>query len=230
MNFLQYLPYAMAVLTTILAIIFIYCRFHKSIFRSFGMKAITGVFFIITAMTAYLVNPSNPIYATLIVIGGLFGLLGDIFLALKSISPQHFKKLVGVGMLFFALGHVFYFISILTSTNITIYPFLIAIIPLVVAYFILSTKKFSSIGSIKIPALVYYYILSTTLIQSIFGAVDGTAMFSVVFMIGTCFFFVSDSLLSFMYFGGAKGRAYSIVNLSTYYIAQILIALSILFI
>ena len=230
MTFLQILPFIMAGLTSISAILFIYCRYKSSIFRSFGMKAFSGVLFIITALTAYLVNPSNPIYATLIVIGGLFGLLGDVFLALKSIAPQHFKKLVGVGMLFFALGHVFYFVSILVSTTITIYPFIIALLPLTAAYFLLSSKMFSSIGVMKIPSLVYYYILSATLIQSIFGAVSGTATFSVVFMIGTIFFFVSDSLLSFMYFAGAKHKAFSIVNLSTYYIAQILIALSILLI
>ena len=230
LQLIQLLPYMMAGISFIFAGALIYFRFHKSIFRSFGTKAIAGVCFIITAVLAYLANPSNPVYASLIIIGGLFGLLGDIFLGLKSVSPEHFKKLVGVGMLFFALGHIFYFISILTSTTISIYPFIIAILPLTAAYFVLSSEKFSSIGAIKFPSLIYYYILSVTLIQSIFAAATGTAMFATVFMIGTIFFFISDSLLSFMYFAGAKHKAFSIVNLSTYYIAQVQISLSIMFI
>ncbi|MEG1806162.1 MAG: lysoplasmalogenase family protein, partial [Clostridia bacterium] len=148
----------------------------------------------------------------------------------KGIAPEHFKKLVAVGMTYFGLGHVFYFAAILVSTEIYPLSFLISLAFVAVAFFGLSTKRFANIGKMKYVCLGYYYILATTLLQSLFAAIYSDGIFATIFFIGTCFFFVSDTLLSFMYFGGAKGKAVSIINLSTYYTAQLLIAMSILFI
>lgn len=227
---MEFLPYIFCGVTTIFACIFMFFRQKNSKFRTLGFKATAGVFFIMTALMANLNNSANPVYATLIICGGVFGVMGDVFLALKGIAPEHFKKLVAVGMLYFAFGHVFYFVAVLVSTEISLYSFLIGLIFVAIALIAFNTKRFERMGKMKIPCLVYYYVLSITLIQALFGMLASMQTFSIIFFVGTLFFFISDTLLSFMYFGGAKGKAVSIVNLSTYYVAQLLIALSILFI
>lgn len=229
-TFSSILPWVFFALTLVSAIVFMYFRQIESKFRAMGFKAFTGVLFVITAIFSYYSVGNSSIYATMIIIGGLFGVMGDVFLALKAIAPEHFKRLVAVGASYFGLGHIAYFIAIMLSTKFTPWTFVIAIGFALFAYFGLSSKKFNKIGSFKWVCIGYYYILSATLIQAIFGVINASATYAVIFAIGTAFFFISDTLISFMYFGNMKSHKSSIINLSTYYIAQLLIAISILFI
>jgi hypothetical protein len=67
--------------------------------------------------------------------------------------------------------------------------------------------------------------------QSLFLAIDSQfSLFSVVLMSGALLFGISDLLLAPIYFKGEKRVSFVIANLATYYLAQLLIAISILFI
>lgn len=227
----EILPYILCIATVLNAVIFIIFRQLKSKYRTLGFKALSGVFFTLTALFALYQNtdPSKSLYGTFIVASCIFGLLGDVFLALKAISPEHFKKLVGVGMGYFAIGHLFLLFAILAISNLTILPFILSLILALIIYFILSTKKFEQIGSMKLPSTLYYFILSSVLFQSIFTAYAMPQPYVLIFMTGAIFFFISDTLLSFIYYANAKSTKMSILNLSTYYIAQLLISISIMF-
>ena len=69
--------------------------------------------------------------------------------------------------------------------------------------------------------------------QELFGTCEGWEVISVVIVVGALLFITSDLLLGFMIarekgFGKAPKRSLRIINIYTYYIAQIVLALSIL--
>ncbi|MEG1806438.1 MAG: hypothetical protein RR327_08635, partial [Clostridia bacterium] len=76
MTTLQILPYIFCGLTVVFACVFMAFRQMNSKFRTLGFKATAGVFFILTALFSYLNNNGDPLFATLVVCGGLFGLMG----------------------------------------------------------------------------------------------------------------------------------------------------------
>lgn len=226
MNF----AYTLAGITCILATIFIICRVNKSLMRSLVFKTLAGIGFVATALSSMFIADKSSIYALLCVFGLVMGLCGDIFMQFKYLDRSNYRKFLVLGMSFFALGHFFFFVALYTISEISVYPFIGAAVMTFVAAFALRTKRFEKIGKLKAVGCAYYFFLSAILFQAIFAYVYNKSTLTLFFLVGAIFFFVSDTVLSFIYFGGANRRRFTVLNLSTYYIAQLAIALSILYI
>lgn len=217
-------------ITVLFAVVFIFFRLKKLILPQLIFKTMTGLGFVFTAIYASFYNGANPLYCALIISGAVFGLMGDIFLQLKYLEQSYFKQFLMLGMGFFAIGHFFYFAALSITSTLSIYPFLGAVVMVIFCYVGLSTKRFEKVGKIKPYACLYYFVLSVTLFQSVFAFVYGNSTSSLLFLIGASLFFLSDTILAFIYFARADRRRFTIINLTTYYLAQLSIALSILFI
>lgn len=216
---------------------FLFFRVKKTDVKSLMFKAITSVMFILTGVFLTIGKPS--LYSGLIVAGLTCGILGDIWLDMKFMYKNDEKFLTNAGFISFSFGHFFYIAAIIAGAApsfkaIALLPSLgIAVIAGCAVYF---GEKLMQLhyGSYKIISTLYGALLFFTTVFSLFACIfsgfsQNKHLFT--FFVGGVLFVISDLILSGTYFGEGKNRPVDIVtNHVSYYLAQFVIASSILFI
>ena len=148
--------------------------------------------------------------------GLVFACLGDLFLI------DFFE----IGVIFFALGHVFYFISFCMIQKFSIKDLLpCGILAIFCAVIILFYPNFDFDG-MQLLILIYALIISCMVGKSTSNYLKTKSTKDLIVMIGSIMFFLSDFFLLFRLFAG-WGRVGSILCLTFYYPAQFILALSI---
>lgn len=203
-------------------------------------KAICSVLFIFTCIVGQILTNlevDKSIFYFLIM-GLVFGMLGDIFLELKYVFTDHDEEFTNSGFIAFLVGHVFFILGIIFNflKERTIWAFVLplafgAIITLMVV--LLEKPLKMEYGKYKtitiIYSLVLFYFVGMAGYLAIINHFQVTSI-NLLF-IGSCLFGLSDLVLSQTYFGKDHNKPLdSIINISLYYAAQILIAGSIFFI
>lgn len=203
---------------------------HKN-FRGI-FKTITSILFVTIAISGYLEKSNNFIYFIFILLGLLFSLFGDIFLIFKNEDKNHISKYFIYGLLSFSLAHVFFSIGFIYLSNFSfdtiIFTFLLAF---VVLFILKSIKKLDFKDSFYYVAF-YSVVISFMFIQSLnlYFSNNFYNPYVIWITIGALLFVLSDLILSFDYFYKDCSKFIAVLNLLIYYIAQLLIALSILYI
>ncbi len=179
---------------------------------------------------------SSPL-CPFVLLGLVFGLLGDIWLDLKYVFPEKDEIFTYSGFCVFGIGHVFYITGLLLSFRPAGRP-LYVVIPLLLAVLlsfgnVLMEKPMRlHFGKLKPTVIVYGALLFSTLLLS--GSLALSRAWREVplnlFFAGAVLFAVSDLILSGTYFGVGKERAIDLtLNYVTYYTGQFLIASSLVF-
>ena len=173
--------------------------------------------------------PSIPI-ALLFVAGLVSGLLGDVTLALRPLRPiEENQTIILSGIVFFSIGHVFYFGALLLYGEFQILSIVFSVVVSAIIYLMSKVLKFQ-MGKLMIPSMVYSFLIFLMIGQVLFLKIYGDAnVYLDVLLIGALLFGVSDLILAPIYFKGEIRKRFIISNLVTYYFAQMLIAFSILF-
>lgn len=157
-------------------------------------------------------------FCIILFVGLVSAMLGDILLEIEFI--------VGAG--FFALGHVFFFVSYCTLVKFNwkdlIYGTCI-FVPCVLFITLATMFTFESI-LMEIVCVVYAIIISLMVGKAIANFVKEHSVLNLIILIGSVLFIVSDFMLLLEIFGGF-GRVAGILCLSTYYPAEIMLAFSI---
>lgn len=225
----------------VILIAFLMARKDGANIKAVILKSLTSVAFMSIAVSSFLAADVNMSFGYFVIIGLLFGLLGDIWLDLKFIYKEDNDAFTFAGFCVFAVQHVFLIVGLLINyadwTNTM--GVLHAIIPIVVGMgagilnvmFLekpmkLEYGKFKAITGIYGGILISMTILSVSLAAYWdFGVNTLNLMFA-----GAIPFLLSDLILSGTYFGEGKNRPIDVItNHATYYIGQFLIALSLLF-
>lgn len=233
----------------ILLTIFLIDKCHKYSVRATFFKMLASVCFVGVAVCGWFYSSKENmnIFGIFVIMGLLFGLLGDILLDYKYVFKEEDIIFTKLGFLVFGIGHIIYITGMLLSFNkynpvwmssvpkmITplhiILPILFAII-FVLGVIVLEKPMKNTYGKFKPIVLAYSFILSLML-----GIGLSLALFhkftnwTLNFMaIGGVLFIISDLILSGTYFGVGKERPIDIVtNTVTYYFAQFFIAFSLL--
>ncbi|MDE6583108.1 MAG: lysoplasmalogenase, partial [Clostridia bacterium] len=218
----------------VFCVLFCWFRAKEANVYSLLLKIISSVCFILSGIFA-VISTKDLSISLYIVVGLVFGLVGDILLDLKIMYPQDDQQYFNAGTVAFMFGHIFYFLATINFNYLNaqqIFPWnlLISIsvaVLITLAIMLLSKPLKINFGKSLIISAIYCFVLSLMLCYSI-----SVAIYLPIFWIfagGMFMFFVSDLVLSMQYFGGKTSKVLIYVNHITYYIAQIMLAISILF-
>ena len=155
-----------------------------------------------------------------------FGLLGDIFLLL----PRRFFL---IGLAFFLIGHAMYIGGLWFSPLELGLRYAVLVVPLVALLFLVAPHILGSMREkeytrrMRVPVLIYMLIISamvfyagSTLLRD-----DWQYPISLLALLGSIFFFCSDTMLAFREFVRPFTRARFWVRI-TYHMGQILLTLA----
>lgn len=181
-------------------------------------KTVLSLLFIITAISQiHLLQP----YTLFIIIGLLFCLGGDVFLAL----PQN--RMFFFGLVSFLLGHVCYvigFVWIAGPNKMTLIGVVVTILLGVLVYVWLKPH----LGSMKKPVIAYILVISLMFIGawSVLGMPQQPFTARLLIFVGAASFYISDIFVARDRF--VKNAFINrLLGLPLYYMAQFMIAFSI---
>lgn len=200
----------LAVIALASAIITICAKTFKNNSLQYVFKPLTMAAIILTAA----LNVSAPplFYQTMIITGLIISTVGDVFL----VDSKRFVQ----GLSSFLLAHICFAAAFSSPPNFPALPFYLLYAAL--AFFILR----KNLGKLKIPVFVYTLAVTTMSWLALSRYLELNDDKTLLAFVGTIFFVVSDSLLAFNKFKSSFSFA-EIFILSTYFIAQWLIALSV---
>lgn len=219
--------------------LFVVLELKKQWLYAMFIKGAASFLFVFTALVAIaertmtgVLFPEDPdIKVSLLFVGGLVaGLLGDVALALRPLRPAtENKTIIASGIACFSVGHVFYLAALLLVGGFQweALPFAVVVTGLV--YGMSRLMKFQ-MGWLTAPTFFYSFLIFWMVGQAIFVRMEtGNMVFLNLAVAGAMLFGVSDLILAPIYFKGMTRPFMIAANLLTYYAAQILLALSLLF-
>ena len=208
------------------------CNKKRSVLGVY-IKNLTSIFFLLTTVTSAFNNTGYADiwkYALLIVMGGVFGLMGDIYLDQKWLYTEHKDQYLNMGFISFGIGHFFYMAAMYIHAGFVAKDMLIPVaIGAVIALgnLVLEKPTQQKFGKFKAIVTVYGLILGTMAGTALMAYIKTKQPAFLVYTIGAVFFLLSDLILSPMYFGEGKNTPVNFVlNHTTYYVGQYMIAFS----
>lgn len=211
--------------------------------RAYTLKAVylkTLVSMLFVAVAVYgafrAAGAGDRLLCPFVLMGLLFGLLGDIWLDLKYVFPEKKDPLTYAGFAVFGVGHVFYVAGLLLTWAPQGKPLLVLLSLLLALLMsagnaLLEKPMGLCFGKMKPTVIVYGFLLFATL--SVSGTLlivhRGSIPALNLFFAGAVLFTLSDLVLSGTYFGKGRERPIDLaLNYLTYYPGQFLIASSLL--
>lgn len=187
-----------------------------------AVKATTSIFFVLLGLVnlSYVILAKQPLKFPIIMAVGLcFAMLGDILLNIEFI----------VGALFFAIGHIWFFIAynFLQKFKLTDFNYGLAIF--VPAIIFILCMPFLDFGGLLMQVIVVFYALIISLMvgKSIANLVQQPNCQNILIVIGSILFFFSDLMLLLNVFGNLS-PVFDVLCLATYYPAECILATAIL--
>lgn len=211
--------------------------------QSLLFKMISATLFVLCGVFAMKASGNNTSYATLIIIGLVFGWLGDYFL--HSLKDRMVEFIIGV--IAFLIGHIFYIAAFYHALKtlepdaklINWYDFAtVGVVLALVMIYVVVGKLYQKKGPMVIGLLLYGIFLTAMVVKAAlymyaewnYGINDTMIPAILTVGIGSVFFFLSDFSLFLILTGDDAKRGMRIFNIVTYFIAQILLACTILFV
>ena len=222
------LCYVLAVFTVVFAVGCILFRSKNKAFEGMLCKFMASFGFISVAVVGYCMNPHDTYYFCFVCFALMFGFFGDVLLGIKEIAPTFKGRLVPLGTLYFLVGHVFYLIAFINKSGFNAAALAVGIFGALAAFAMMKLIKMK-VDKKLAPLLIFYYGMliykAASAAVSAFVSADAS---SIIAFVGACLFVISDTCLAFLYFTPVKRKnIWVMVELSTYYPAQILLAMSV---
>lgn len=210
--------------------------------KSFICKMICATMFLSVGLLAFFYTGNDSEFAKFLIIGLASSWVGDLFLHVKQGSKVTF----GIGMAFFAAAHVLYLISYSKATSLyfpdnslfTIPEIISAIVIVALLYFTFNKKWHFTFSAPIIAVFVIYGLILATMfvkatsfgIQYIVAGNPVAGGLSLAF--GGALFFASDISLVTIIIDEELKKNYRLkdFNIGSYFLAQTLLALSVLFV
>ena len=214
--------------------VFCFARTRKNHYLTLTFKTLASLGFVSLAIFSPFLNGSKFTLANaFLILGAVFGLLGDIVLDIYYSKDN--EGFLYMGFASFALGHFSYIAAIFNmakrlnfviKVSNLIYALALALI--ISAIIILGCKILElNFGNLTLTTDIYTCILCFITIFS--WIVTTLNPLFITMAIGFSLFLISDGVLSFIYFGTKRNsHLFQIINHTLYYVAQLLICVTIL--
>ncbi len=227
-------------------IVFHYCAIKRGPRSEVISKGIASLIFVVIGCLVFPMSCDNGEMACTfqvgIIAGLVFGMIGDILLALRNINKSKRSGFILSGICAFALGHLSY-LAVIALNMMAILPdalIWLGILPVILGILFgfgllkISPKLNLEFGKLKPGVFFYGSLIGCMLCTAILTAVTATMQglfvsLYIVPAIASVLFVSSDSLLSKSYFdkSGEITSAKLIIAIHvTYYLAQYLFAIS----
>lgn len=203
-------------------------RRKNKAFEGMLCKFMASFGFISVAVVGYSLNPVNTYFFCLVCFALLFGFCGDILLGIKEVAPTFRGRLVPLGLLYFLVGHIFYLCAFISMSKFSLSALIFGVAFGIAGFIAVGVLKMKADGKMRVVLSVYYATLAFKAASAFYLAfTGGQAAFWSAFA-GAVLFIISDTCLAFLYFTPVKKKnVFVTVELSTYYTAQILLAMSV---
>lgn len=223
--------------------IFIRSQWPDKCVKSFVWKVISASLFVGYGVYLMFAGDSTDVtFSKYMVIGLSLGWLGDVLLHLTALKKDPSKVFEGasfvLGLIAFLVGHIFYVLAYINAlkelgkwNSGTIKTIIIIVAVMLVGFVVAQLIVKLKLGIAVVPVALYAATISTMVACAVMLAVKSFSTefpeFAIIVALGAIFFVVSDGTLVFCIFGSEKAKnSYSlkVVNLTTYFIGQMLLA------
>lgn len=216
--------------------------------KSLTFKMVAATAFVSIGFLGMFITGNHSQYAIHMIVGLLFGWFGDLFMHIPHPPGNPRMSVVYIGAAGFLVGHIFYVSAFVKTTAELTENYSFFSLPEIIAFFVLFVAfalmlkpvfKFQFANRfMQIALYLYSCFLIVMLIKScVFGITyyisdaENDIIGMIILLIGAVFFFVSDLTLGIRLLGSGKGnKTIKTVSLYAYFIAQLLLSTSILFI
>ena len=220
--------YVLSVLTVVFAVACVLNRRKGKSFEGMLCKFMASFGFISVAVVGYCSSPHDEWYFFLVLFALMFGFFGDVLLGIKEIAPLFRPKLIPLGTIYFLVSHIFYLAAFITQGGFNVIPLIVGLAGGVFIYFMMPVFKMKVDGKMRILMTVYCSLLVYKVAASGMLVFANPTKAYILALAGSVLFLISDTCLSFLYFAPVKRKNVLVtIELSTYYPAQILLAMSV---
>lgn len=223
------LCYVLAALTAVFAVCCISLRRQGKSFEGMLFKFLASFAFVSVAIVGYSFAPSETYYFCLVSFALMFGFFGDVLLGIKEIAPKFKSKLIVLGLLFFSLGHICCLCAFVTQVGVHPITLLVGLAGAVLAFVLTNALKMKADLKMKLIMSVYYGLLFIKIAMAAEMIHHRGVQPAFVTALVSCIsFLISDTCLGILYFTAVKRKNVLVtLELSTYYPAQVLLAMSV---
>ncbi len=196
----------------------LYCEKKEVLKAKLAVKTVLSSLFIFSAVIQP--HPIVPYYR-FILLGLIFCLGGDVFLALPR------EKMFRFGLVSFLMGHLFYVAAFLYLAGINQWTFIGLAISLIVSSGVFLWLR-SHLGSMKIPVIFYIIVITAMVVGAwtVLAAGELTLSGRMLVFIGALGFYFSDLFVARQRFLKAE-FVNRLMGLPLYYGGQFLLAFSV---
>ncbi len=214
-----------SILCLCLAALFMWTEKKEHYMGAVILKGLASLCFVLVGVMA----GNGGQLAKLIVTGLLLGCIADVLLNLRWVFPKKGQLIFLVGILVFLGGHVVYLAAVLPMADnwavcVVVGVVLTALLMKWIFSIITAKKAFKIFGVFYLGAIM---LLNCVAVSNLMTA---PSAFTGLFAAGALLFLISDIVLILNTFGQKSKFSLRVTNLSLYYIGQLLIAWSMLFV
>ena len=218
------MTYLLIPLCLCLAAVFLLQESKKRYVPAVVLKGLASACFVILG---FLLSGGSPM-AKLITAGLLLGCIADVLLNLRMVFPKKGQLIFLVGIVVFLSGHILYLIAILKGAA---HWWICVIIGVVLTALLMKWifTRITAKKAFKIFGIVYIGAIMLLNCIAIGNLIVSPSAFTAVFAAGAVLFLLSDIVLILNTFGKETRQGLRVMNISLYYVGQLLIALSLLY-
>ena len=229
---------ALFVLEAVFAFMFIKAGWPESTKKGFVYKMIASAVFVAAGMYAFLSVSRESYYSVAILAGLISGFAGDIFLTLDPFIRDKKSKLntaaIITGGLFFLFGHICYICAFVREmlARRAFSPLITAVFWAGAMLVIIGLKLILNIkaGKLTVPVFIYALVLTFMAACAVcLAKTQGGFISKAIIICAPVLFIISDFSLMIKFFDKERFNTLPIraLNLGTYYLSQMLLAVSI---
>lgn len=214
-----------SILCLCLAALFMWTEKKENYMGAVILKGLASLCFVLVGVMA----GNGGQLAKLIVTGLLLGCVADVLLNLRWVFPKKGQLIFLVGILVFLGGHVVYLAAVLPMAD----NWAVCVVVGVVLTALLMKWIFSKITAKKAFKIFGVFYLGAIMLLNcvaVSNLMTAPSAFTGLFAAGALLFLISDIVLILNTFGPKSKFSLRVTNLSLYYIGQLLIAWSMLFV